>query len=249
MTLPPEFLTQPLAHRGLHDLARGRPENSRAAIRAAIDRGYGIEIDLQCSSDGQAMVFHDYDLDRLTGATGPLAARSAADLARITLADGDAIPTLAQVLTEVAGRVPLLIEIKGQEDGAGPDTGALERATAQALAGYEGPLAVMSFDPKAVARMADLAPRVPRGLTTCGFTEADCPELSAEARDLLRDIAHFDRVGASFISHDATDLASARVAELKGKGIPVLCWTICSPEQEEAARRVADNITFEGYLP
>ena len=111
--LPDAFLGAPLAHRALHDVAAGRPENSREAIEAACAAGYGIEIDLQLSRDGQAMVFHDYDLKRLTGQPGPIRQRDAAELQAITLSGGaTGIPTFAEVLDLVAGRVPLLIEIK-----------------------------------------------------------------------------------------------------------------------------------------
>ena len=106
--LPPVFLGAPIAHRALHDMGDGRPENSRAAIVAAMEHGYGIEIDLQLSADGQAMVFHDYDLKRLTGQKGPVRTRQAAALAAITLTGGDeGIPTLAEVLALVRGRVPV----------------------------------------------------------------------------------------------------------------------------------------------
>ena len=97
--LPAAFLTRPIAHRALHDRAARRPENSRAAIRAAIAAGYGIEIDLQLSADGVPMVFHDETLDRLTAERGPVRARSARELGEIRLKGSeDRIPTLAQVL-------------------------------------------------------------------------------------------------------------------------------------------------------
>ena len=106
-SLPPEFLSHPLAHRALHDRAKGRPENSRAAIRAAVAAGYGIEIDLQLSADGVAMVFHDEELGRLTEATGWVNQRSAAALGALRLRDAaDGIPTLAEVLALIAGAVP-----------------------------------------------------------------------------------------------------------------------------------------------
>jgi glycerophosphoryl diester phosphodiesterase len=105
-TLPDSFRTTPIAHRALHDITQGRPENSRAAIKAAIDHGYGIEIDLQVSQDDQAMVFHDYDLRRLTVETGPVRLRSATDLQDISLTGGtDGIPTLAEVLDLVRIRL------------------------------------------------------------------------------------------------------------------------------------------------
>ena len=151
--LPAAFLTQPPAHRALHDSAAGRPENSRAAVRAAVAAGYGIEIDVQLSSDGQAMVFHDEDLDRLTSDCGPVRARTAAELGRTRLRDAeDGIPTLPEVLALIGGRVPLLIEIKDQTLTMSETDGRLEAATAAALASYTGPVAVMSFNPHAVAQ-------------------------------------------------------------------------------------------------
>ena len=249
-SLPQSFLTRAIAHRALHDIADGRPENSLAAIQAAAEVGYGIEIDLQLSSDGVAMVFHDYQLERLTDEVGAVRSRSAEDLSRIRLKGGDeGIPSLAEVLSAVGGRVPLLIELKDQDGELGPNVGALERATAEALDGYEGDVALMSFNPHAVAELARLAPTRPRGLTTERFRPGGGWPVSDERLRELSEIPDFDRVGASFISHDARDLTSPKVARIKARGVPVLCWTIRSPEAEREARKIADNVTFEGYLP
>lgn len=252
--LPAGFLAVPIAHRALH--GPGRPENSAAALAAAVAAGYAIEIDLQLSADGQAMVFHDATLDRMTAASGAVRARTAAELTAIALAGGDGagMPTLAEALALVAGRVALLIEIKDQSGVLGPTDGALERATAAALAGYPGPVAVMSFNPHSVAAMARLAPGLPRGLVTEAFALHDYPQArgrpEAEARlRALAAIADFDAVDAGFISHDHRDLSRPRVAGLKARGVPVLAWTVRSPAEEEAARRLADNVTFEHYLP
>lgn len=247
--LPAVFLTAPIAHRGLHDLAQQRPENSLAAFRAAIAAGYGIELDLQLSADGQAMVFHDYELDRLTGVSGLLRGLTAAQAGEIALSggDGETIPTLQAVLELVAGQVPLLIELKDQDGAMGPDLGPLEEATARALAGYAGPVAVMSFNPHSVALLARLLPDLPRGLTTDAFAAQEWG-LPDAVCDRLRDIPDYDRIGASFISHDWTDLARPRVAQLKAAGAQILSWTIKSPEQEAKARAVAVNVTFEAYL-
>ncbi len=248
--LGPAFLRRPLAHRALHDLAAGRPENSRAAVRAAMDAGYGIEIDVQMSSDGVAMVFHDDDLDRLTDAGGPVRARSAAGLSAIPLTGGgEGIPTLAEVLALVAGRVPLLIEVKDQHGRMGPVDGVLERAVALDLDGYAGPAAVMSFNPHSVMALKEAAPDVPRGLVTCAWRDEECPELPAKLRDHLRAIPDYDAAGACFISHEWDDLHRPRVAELAGQGAAILCWTIRSANDERIARRIAANITFERYLP
>lgn len=246
--LPEAFLTTPIAHRAYHDRAAGRPENSPAAFRAAIEAGYAIETDIQPSADGVPMVFHDYDLKRLTGIAGRIRGRTAAELGRIRLLDAeDGIPTLAGILALVAGRAPLLIEIKDQDGRMGPEVGPLERAVAALLDGYGGPVALMSFNPHSVAALAEAAPDRPRGLTTSAYTAEDWPLLPADVRDRLRDIPDYDRVGASFISHEAADLDRPRVAALKAKGAAVLTWTIRSPEAEAEARRIARNVTFERY--
>ncbi len=248
--LPPDFLRIPIAHRALHDRAQGRIENAPAAIAAAIAAGYAIEIDVQLSSDGVAMVFHDEELDRLTPAHGPLNRHSAAQLGQITLTGStDRIPTLAQVLHLVAGRVPLLIELKDQTLDLSDSDGALERATAAALAGYTGPVALMSFNPSMVAHMARLMPDTPRGLTTSSYDYDDWHPVPAATCDRLRDIPDYDAVGASFLSHQGDDLARPRLAQLKAQGADILCWTIRSPQQEALARQVARNVTFESYLP
>ena len=246
--LPAAFLARPIAHRGYHDRTAGRIENAGQSFAAAVQAGYGIEMDLQLSSDGVAMVFHDDVLDRLTDQRGPVSARRAADLQGMRLAGGsDTIPTLAQVLAQVAGRVPLLIEIKDQTLTLSPTDGRLEAATAAVLTGYGGPVALMSFNPDCIAHMARLAPHLPRGLTTDPFDPADWAPLSPETCAKLRAIPDYDRTDSRFISHNAGDLASLRVAQLKADGATVLCWTIRSPEAEVTARKIAANITFEGY--
>jgi len=216
--LDPAFLRIPLAHRALHDAAQGRPENSRSAIAAAIDAGYGIEIDVQLSSDGQAMVFHDYDLARLAKDSGPIQQRSASDLARVVLRGSDeGIPTLNEVLDLVAGRVPLLIEIKDQDGAMGANVGRLEQAVAKAVHGYDGPLALMSFNPHAVQQLAIHAPKVPRGLVTCAYIAEHWPTVPKGTRERLAGIPDYDAVGACFISHDIADLDAPRVADLKAR--------------------------------
>nr|WP_136440060.1 glycerophosphodiester phosphodiesterase family protein [Pacificoceanicola onchidii] len=246
--LPKVFLDRPIAHRGYHDTAAGRPENSRAAFAAAINAGYSIELDLQLSRDDAAMVFHDYQLQRLTPETGAIRRRTVQELADIPLKHGDeGIPTLAEVLDLVAGRVPLLIELKDQDGAMGAGVGALEQATVAALEGYNGPAALMSFNPHSVVQLAQMAPEIPRGITTCGYTSENWPTLPDETRRHLRNIPDLGRAQADFISHDWVDLSSPAVAQVKSRGLPVLCWTVCSPSEEARARRVADNVTFEGY--
>lgn len=250
MILPREFLATPIAHRALHDAARGVPENSRAAVQRAVRAGYGIEIDVHLSADGHAVVFHDDTLDRLTNVTGPVGARTARELSDLTLNGSDErIPTLADILKLVDGAVPILIEIKDQSGAIGEGEDQLERAVARDLKDYKGPVAVMSFNPYVIAAMRTHAPGVSRGLVSSAFIPSQWPQISDEICTHMRSISDFGRVGARFISHDWTDLGSPRVAELKANGTPILTWTVTTAQIEAEARRVADNITFEGYLP
>lgn len=254
MTVPPlpeAFVRLPLAHRGLHDASAARPENSRTAARAAMARGYGIEIDVQLSRDSVAMVFHDDRLARMTEARGPLAEHSAAALGRLALrkGDGEGIPRLGDLLADIGSETPVLIELKDQSGGHHLSDGRLEAAVAEAVRGHSGPVAVMSFVPDMVAELARIAPDVPRGLTTGRFGLPDAPRLSARRRTHLRAIADFAGAGAAFVSHDWRDLGRSAVAVLKARAVPILCWTIRSPNEESVARQVADGITFERYLP
>ena len=249
MTLPASFFAKPITHRGLHDRARGVVENSRDAFEAAIAKGFGIECDLQLSSDAQAMVFHDYDLQRLTGEAGAIQRKDAATLGQTKLTDSaNVIETLPAILELVAGRVPLLIELKDQDGAMGPNIGTLEAETAKALEQYKGDVAVMSFNPHSTARMAELMPNIPCGIVTSSYDPADWP-LPNETCDRLRDIPDYDSSGARFISHQVDDLGRPRVAELKAQGAAIFCWTVRSQEQADQALKVAQNITFEAYLP
>lgn len=246
--LPESFLTPGLiAHRGLH--GPGAPENSLAAFGAAVAAGYGVELDVQPSADGVAMAFHDAHLRRLCGVGGAVHQRTAAELGRLAILDSDqTVPTLAQALAAIAGRAPVLIEVKDRDGAMGPKVGALEDAVLAALDGYGGDVAVMSFNPHSVAHLAARAPHLPRGLTTAAFDAGEWPDLTEATRARMRAIPDLDAVGAGFVSHDARDLDAPRVAEIAAR-LPVLCWTVRSAEAEARARRVARAVTFEGYRP
>lgn len=247
--LPQIFLDRPIAHRGFHDARAGRPENSRSAFEAAIEHGYGIELDVQMTRDAQPIVFHDYDLQRLTGASGPIQQRSLNDMRALPLIGGtDTAEPLADILARIDGRAPVLLEVKDQDGALGPDIGNLERAVAQVVASYPGPIAVMSFNPNSTALMAALLPEIPRGIVTSDYktgawalTRARCEE--------LREIPDYERTKASFISHEVADLQSNRVQELKKQGATLLCWTVKSQAEADIALTYADNITFEGFSP
>lgn len=225
------------AHRGLHQ--PGVPENSLTAFRDAMNRGMGIECDVQRSSDGQAMVFHDFELDRLTDEIGPVMARTGDELARIELAGShDRIPALRRMLDEVAGRVPVLIEIKSKRDSF-KHVGALCQAVRRVLEGYSGPHAIMSFDPRVVRWFADRSPLTVRGLVV---TEENAKALPGMIRRRLSLWA----AKPDFLAYDIRDLPSRFAARQRSRGLPVLTWTVRSAEHRERAAAHADAPIAEG---
>ena len=249
ISLPSSFLTVPITHRALHDSNDGRPENSREAILAAIDACYGIEIDVQLSSDGQAIVFHDYDLSRLTQQSGLVRDFTADELSQMYLKGGETGPaTLLEVLKLIDGQVPVLIEIKDQSQRLEKTDGVLEHAVCSDLIGYKGDVGVMSFNPYAVAECKIHSPNIARGLVTDPFTTTDWPAVNPERLKELIPIDDYSSLGCSFISHNQADLTSRHVQRVKETGAKILCWTVKSSDIEKRARIHADNITFEGYL-
>src|SRR3982075_4251550 len=168
----PDWLTaRPVAHRGLHDRARGIIENMPAAAQSAIDGNFSIECDIQLTADGEAMVHHDDALGRLTEGSGALLGKTAAELKAIKFRDtGEQMMSLGDLCTLVAGRVPLVIEVKSHFDG---DRRLVTRM-AQVLASYQGPVVGMSFDPDQVLALREKMPALPRGIVAeRAYTAAD----------------------------------------------------------------------------
>lgn len=233
----PEWLTaRPYAHRGLHDGNRAVPENSLAAAKGAIEAGYGIECDLQLSRDGVPLVFHDDDLKRLTGREGLIGAMDGRDLARFPLCEtSQTIPTFAAFLDLVAGRVPLLVELKSNR---ATNRDVFVAAVGKYLAAYEGPAALMSFDPLLVSTSLRLIGDRPVGLTAEGNNDM-----------VLRQHEAVADLGIDFVSYNHRHLPNRLTDGLSKSGIPVLCWTIRSKEQASSALAHCDQITFESYLP
>jgi glycerophosphoryl diester phosphodiesterase len=247
------LVARPIAHRGLHDEAKGIVENSLAAARAAVARRYTIECDVQLSADGEAMVFHDDRLERLTGARGRLDARTLDELSRLPLrGSSETLPLFSQLLETVAGRAPLVVELKSRFDG---DL-ALARRVAELVAGYDGPLALESFDPDPIAflRAGGAAlgvGRVPLGIVAqARYDAGEWPDLPAARRAELAGWLHFSRTRPDFLSFNVEDLPHA-VAVLfrEGLKLPVTVWTVRSAAQAQAAARWADQIVFEGFAP
>ncbi|MEJ2410053.1 MAG: glycerophosphodiester phosphodiesterase family protein [Novosphingobium sp.] len=223
------------AHRGLHDA--GVPENSRSAFERAALAGCGIELDVQRSVDGLPVVFHDETLDRMTSETGPLARRCAVELGAVRLAGtAQTIPTLRQVLADVAGRVPVLVEIKSGRDAR---VAALCLAVRRVLEGYTGPHAVMSFDPRVSHWFRLHSPHTLRGLS---ITEGEDRALPGKVRRRLA-LWH---ARPDFLAYDVRDLPSRFAAGQRRRGLPIVAWTIAGAEHAERAASYADADIFEG---
>lgn len=243
------LVTRPIAHRGLHDAAAGLIENSLSAAEAAIAGGFGIECDVQLSADGEAMVFHDFVLDRLTGETGALVERKADALGGLLLkGSNDRIPTLDTFLDQIAGRVPLVIEIKSRFDG---DL-ALTRRAAEIVAQRPGqPIVFKSFDPDIVAALREIAPAIPRGIVAMNeYAYGDYDRLEPARKHALANLLHFTESRPDFLSWKVTDLESAAPFLCRNAlGLPLMGWTVRTQEDRDKAARHADQMVFEGFRP
>ncbi|HEX5132390.1 MAG TPA: glycerophosphodiester phosphodiesterase family protein [Candidatus Krumholzibacteria bacterium] len=241
----------PIAHRGLHDSARGIPENSLPAFWAAARAGFPAELDVRLLRDGEVVVLHDRELDRVTHAHGPVAVLSSQELRAVALqgvaSSGDArladarVPLLRDVLDLIAGSTPLLIEIKNE--GA---VGALESAVAAVLDGYAGPFAVQSFNPGTVAWWRDHEPSVVRGLLSGDFRSEP---IGDDERARLRNLESVAACEPDFIGYDIRLLPFEPVARQRTAGRTILGWTARSADEFHSAREHCDNVIFEGFDP
>jgi glycerophosphoryl diester phosphodiesterase len=245
----PDWLTaRPVAHRGLHDAARGIIENMPGAVRAAIEGDFSIEVDIQLTADGEAMVHHDDALGRLTEGSGPLLALTAAQLKAVRFKQTpERMMSLGDLCAEVAGRVPLVIELKSHFDG---DRKLVARMT-EVLAAYRGPVAGMSFDPDQVLALRQLMPQLSRGIIAeREYTEADWPEATPAQRRGMLHLRHGLRTQPHFVAYSVDDLPALAPSIARHVfGCPLLSWTVRTPEQRERAARHADQIIFEGFSP
>jgi glycerophosphoryl diester phosphodiesterase len=235
------LIARPIAHRGLHDEARGIVENTTSAISAAFAANYAIEVDLHITADGEAMVYHDAALGRITDGQGRLAAMTAADLKRVPFKNtADRMMTLGDLLDLVGGRVALFIELKSLFDR----DQRLARRVAQGLLSYAGPVAVMSFDPYQLEAMQELAPGLPRGIDADPRGAADG---AVPGREYL---IHAVRSQPHFTSCRLKDLPAALPLLARYLlGMPLLAWTVRNEDERRRAARFADQIFFEGFLP
>jgi glycerophosphoryl diester phosphodiesterase len=243
-----DWLKRSIAHRGLHDEARGIIENTGSSVEAAIAKGYAVEVDLQCAAHGVPIVFHDRTLDRLTAEHGAVADRDAAALRDIPLRNSkDCILSLEGLLGLVDGRVPLLIEVKSTWSG----DHAYEHNIAAALAAYKGHVALMSFDPECVAAFRRVAPSLPRGLIAERFEDKHYwPDLSAGQRFAMRHLLTAAIARPHFIAYDIRALPALAPGIARDIfRLPLLTWTVRSEADKANAQLFADAMIFEGIEP
>ena len=244
-----DWLTaRPIAHRGLHDVARGVIENTVAAVDAAIAAGYGVETDLQISADGEAMVHHDDVLGRLTEGEGRLDRLTAAELKRVAFrGSSEHMMTLGELCDFVAGRATLLVELKSRFDG---DPRLPTRAAA-VLSGYVGPVAPMSFDPAQLNALRHKIPRLPRGIVAAKYRphpywDRMSPWLRYGMGSLLPALP----AQPHFVAYAVADLpALAPLVARHALCLPLLTWAVRSEAERRRAGRWADQVIFEGFRP
>lgn len=250
MSRVPEWLVRiPIAHRGLHNAARGVIENSLPAFWAASRAGYPAELDVRLLADGELVVFHDQTLDRLTDSSGPISALTSPELDDIVLSgatsnddpktDDARIPLLSNVLDVIAGTTPLLIEIKNEGE-----VGELEERTAVLLASYRGAYAVQSFHPGTVRYWREHAPATPRGLLAGDFRDEKIDE---DMRRRLRNMEFIGECEPDFIGYDIRLLPNDIVEQQRAAQRCVLGWTARSQSDAKRALAHCDNIIFEGF--
>jgi glycerophosphoryl diester phosphodiesterase len=245
----PDWLTaRPVAHRGLHDLARGVVENMPGAAQAAVDGRFAIECDIQLSADGEAMVHHDDALGRLTEGSGRLIDMTSAELKAVTFkGTPERMMSLSDLCALVAGRVPLVVEVKSHFDG---DRRLVARM-AQVLTDYSGPVVGMSFDPDQVQALRETMPNLPRGIVAQRtYDDGYWAKLTPDQRSGMLHLRHAFRTEPHFVAFWVEQLpAPAPWIARNVFGCPLLTWTVRTPEQRARAARHADQMIFEGFNP
>ena len=210
------LVARPIAHRGLHSKSKGIIENTSSAFEAAIKGDYAIECDVQLTADGEAIVFHDDDLDRLTEAKGPVKASTAKELKKVKLkATSDRMQTLAELLEQVDGRATLVIELKSLWD----DNSALAKRALQVLESYDGPYCLMSFDPDIIASLRELSPHTVRGIVADRTTDPYYNTLPLAKRYSMRTFAHLAETQPHFVSYYWRELPFEPITEIRKPGI------------------------------
>ncbi len=242
------FITRlPIAHRGLHNVEQNIVENSYGSVKAAIEMGYAIEIDIQLTKDGQAIVFHDETLDRMTENSGNVMDYTLSELVSMTQkANGEKLLSFPQLLALVKGQVPLIVEVKCLSN----DIKQLVDYVADELKDYLGEICVMSFNPMIIRQFKKIAPKIVRGIVAeRNMQPQDWPNTNALMRFIFKNLLHWPLIRPHFISYHLYDLPTFCIKIARFFNIPVITWTVKSPKDAEHTYKYADQITFEQYLP
>ena len=240
------LVERPIAHRGFHNEAIGCVENCEGAFAAAIKHGFSIECDIQLTSDGDAVVFHDDTVDRILDGSGKIKDFTVKELKAMHFKQGkDRVQTLAELLEQVNGRSTLVIELKSLWD----DDFTLTDRALDVLADYNGPFGLMSFDPDLISRVAATAPETIRGITADRVIDPYYAPLPVSRRLAMREFSHLPETKPHFISFDFHQLPFQPVTEFQAAGFPILAWTIENEDDAARARRWCDQITFENFNP
>ncbi|WP_417425105.1 glycerophosphodiester phosphodiesterase [Hoeflea sp.] len=229
------LISRPIAHRGYHDMNQTIWENTRSAFARAIEGGYAIECDVHIATDGVPVVFHDDDLERLCGLPGDVRAKTSKELAQLSIGGtADRIPSLPDLLKQVDGQVPLVIELKARPG----DDGGLADAVVECLEGYEGRLALMSFDHALLRDLKAAGATCPLGLTAEGVK----PETAFVHEEAMQ-------MGLDFISYCVHHLPNSFIEAQRAQGVPIITWTVRDADAVELTHKYADQMTFEGFDP
>lgn len=242
------LVARPIAHRGLHDKTRGVLENTASAALAAIEAKCAVECDVQVTADGEAMVFHDFTLERLTEHSAPVDAMSAEAIGKLKMRESaDRIMRLSDWLALIGGRTVAVIEIKSRFDG---DMRLLQRVV-EVTREYREPFALKSFDPVVIEKLREIAPEIPRGIVAMNdYKDRGHEPLSRVEVHALANLLHFSRTEPDFLSWHVSDLPCAAPYLCRTQlALPVMAWTVRTRDERERASLHADQMVFEGFAP
>lgn len=237
------------AHRGLHDVEAGIPENSMPAVQAALDKGFAIELDVHLLADGSLAVFHDNDLKRVCGADVPVKELTAQRLKDYPLLGGNGayIPLFEEVLALVSDRIPLLIELKVEDN----NEAALTDAVMAALKDWNGVYIIQSFSTEAITYLRKCYPGVPRGLLCTYFMRNRDRESPWRAWYVLKYwLMCTVHARPDFISHMWKDPSAHYLRQrCRKQGIRTFCWTIRDSQTMLDLEQQGSAVIFEGFVP
>jgi len=225
-----------IAHRGLFEPGTPVEENTLAAVTAAVNAGYAVEVDARTSADDIVMVYHDDTLDRLTDDTGSVSKWGFKQLQKMEVGNsGRGVPALAEVLDVVDGKVPIFIELKSPPHD---DIQKLCAGVRHCFEGYRGQVAVMSFDPRIIVWFRQYMPKYARGVILGR-------EAMLNLRYRLAFVYWLRKTKPDFLACDINLLPNGFCTRWRNKGKPLLSWTIRDEKLKAIGRQHADVLIFE----